>query len=187
MRKAHEITIDRALLLYLLHLAEPHGLLGDVKLQQLVFLSELQMFGQRLKGFHFEFFRYAYGAFSKDLDNDLLVLRRKERIENFTLSDKGGEAVKTLLELLETAEANQQVAGVLRAVVEAYGPQDTGSITKSVEAVELVVPDQPGLQLPIQDVSFHTTLLVPSRIEVDAEFTIAPAMLSRLNAALGVA
>ncbi len=187
MRKAHEITIDRALLLYLLHLAEPHGLLGDVKLQQLVFLSELQMFGQRLKGFHFEFFRYAYGAFSKDLDNDLLVLRRKERLENFTLSEKGEEVVKALLELLEIGEANQQVAGLLRAVVAAYGPQDTGSITKSVEAVELVVPDQPGLQLPIRDISFHTTLLVPSRIEVDAEFTTTPALLSRLNAALGVA
>jgi hypothetical protein len=187
MRKAYEITIDRALLVYLLHLAEPHGPLGDVKLQQLVFLSELQMFGQRLRGFHFEFFRYAYGAFSKDLDNDLLVLRRKERLENFTLSAKGEEVVKVLLEALEAGEVNQRVGKLLRAVVETYGLQDTGSITKSVEAVELAAPDQPGLQLAIRAVSFHTTLLVPSRIEVDAEFTITPTLLSRLNAALGIA
>ena len=73
MRKPNQITVDRALLLYVLHLAEPHGLLSDVKLQQLCFLCELQMFGKGFKGFHFEFFRFAYGAFSKDLDNDLTV------------------------------------------------------------------------------------------------------------------
>ena len=85
MRKPNQITVDRALLLYVLYLAEPHGLLSDVKLQQLCFLCELQTFGKGFKGFHFEFFRFAYGAFSKDLDNDLTSLRRKERIENFTL------------------------------------------------------------------------------------------------------
>ena len=49
MRKPAQITIDRALLLYLLHLAEPHGFMSDVKFQQLVFLSELQMLGKSLK------------------------------------------------------------------------------------------------------------------------------------------
>ena len=37
MRKPHEMTVDRALLLYVLSLAEPYGLLSDVKLQQLCF------------------------------------------------------------------------------------------------------------------------------------------------------
>ena len=93
MRKSHEMTIDRGLLLFILHLAEPYGLLNDDKLQQLCFLCELQMFGKGLKGFHFEFFRFAYGAFSKDLDNDLTSLRRKERVENFTLSDQARDEV----------------------------------------------------------------------------------------------
>jgi len=86
MRKPDQITIDRVLLLHLLQSAEPFGLLNDVKLQQLAFLCELQMFAKGLKGFHFEFFRYAYGAFSKDLDNDLMSMRRKERVENFSVS-----------------------------------------------------------------------------------------------------
>jgi len=185
MRKSHEMTIDRALLIYLLRLAEPDGINGDVKLQQLAFLCELQMFGKRVKGFHFEFFRYAYGAFSKDLDNDLLSLRRKERIENFSLSDKADEAVKLLLESVEVVEANSQVVEILRAVVGTYGPQDSSDIMKSVEAVELSTPDQPFLKLPIRDISFHSTLLVPSRIEVESEFTLSPKALSRLNTALG--
>ena len=38
MRTPNQITVDRALVLYVLHLTEPHGLLSDVKLQQLCFL-----------------------------------------------------------------------------------------------------------------------------------------------------
>ncbi len=188
MRKAHDMTIDRALLLYLLQLAEPHGLLSDVKLQQLAFLASLQMFGQRLKGYRFEFYRFAYGAFSKDLDNDLLSLRKRECVENFTLTEKGEEAVKILEAAIEGVDTNAKIIELLKGVVTTYGVKDTGAITQSVEAVELVLPeqpDQPSQTLPIRDVSFHSSLLVPTRIEVDGEFTLSSAVLGKLNKAMG--
>ena len=72
MRKPVEVTSDRALLIYTLHLTESMGLMSDVKLQQLLFLAELQMLGKGFKGLHWEFVRFPYGAFSKDVDNDLL-------------------------------------------------------------------------------------------------------------------
>ena len=185
MRQPHQIAVDRALLLYALHLAEPHGLLSDVKLQQLCFLCELQMFGKGLKGFHFEFFRFAYGAFSKDLDNDLTSLRRKERVENFTL-DQAQEAVLPLIEQgVAGVEANEQVIEILKVVMATYGPQDSGAITSSVEAVELSTPQDPEFKIPIRDIVFHTTLLVPHRIEVQAEFAFPPALLAKLNQAMG--
>ena len=185
MRTPDHITIDRVLLLYLLQLAEPHGLMSDVKLQQLAFLCELQMFGQRVKGFHFEFFRYAYGAFSKDLDNDLLSLRRKGRVENFDLTEQADESVRLLLEGAKGTDANAKVIEILQAVVGTYGPQDVGTITKSVENVEISSPHQPEFKLSIREVSFHTILLVPTRIEVEAEFTLPPSLLVPINAALG--
>jgi len=186
MRKPSQITVDRTLLLYVLHLAEPHGLLSDVKLQQLCFLCELQTFGKGFKGLHFEFFRFAYGAFSKDLDNDLTSLRRKERIENFTLSDQAREEViPLLLKGIEGVETNEKVKEIIDAVVTVYGPQDSGTITNSVEAVELSTPQQPEFKIPIRDIVFHTTLLVPHRIEVQAEFAFAPAILAKLNTAMG--
>ena len=186
MRKPNQISVDRALLLYVLYLAEPHGLLSEVKLQQLCFLCELQTFGKGFKGFHFEFFRFAYGAFSKDLDNDLTTLRRKERIENYTLSDQAREEViPLLLKGIEGMETNKKVKEIIDAVVTTYGPQDSGMITNSVEAVELSTPQQPEFKIPIRDIVFHTTLLVPHRIEVQAEFTLAPAILAQLNAAMG--
>jgi hypothetical protein len=186
MRKPSQITVDRALLLYVLQLAEPYGLLSDVKLQQLCFLCELQMFGKGYKGFHFEFFRFAYGAFSKDLDNDLTSLRRKERVENFTLSDQAKEEVIPLvLKGIEGVEANEKVKEIIDAVIATYGPQDSGAITNSVEAVELSTPQQPEFKIPIRDIVFHTTLLVPHRIEVQAEFVFPPQLLSKINAAMG--
>jgi len=45
--------------------------------------------GKGYKGFHFEFFRLLYGA-SARIDNDLMSLRRKEQVENFSLSDQAG-------------------------------------------------------------------------------------------------
>ncbi|MCA1958697.1 MAG: SocA family protein [Nitrospira sp.] len=186
MRTPSQISIDRALLLYVLHVAEPYGFLGDVKLQQLCFLCELQTFGKGLKGFHFEFFRFAYGAFSKDLDNDLLSLRRKGRVENFTLSDQANEEViPLLLKAINGVEVNERIKAIIDAVVATYGPQDAGAITASVEAVELSTPQRPEFKIPIRDIVFHTTLLVPERIEVQAEFTIPTSLAAKLNVAMG--
>jgi len=186
MRTPAQITVDRALLLMVLLAAEPHGLLSDVKLQQLCFLCELQLFGKGLKGFHFEFFRFAYGAFSKDLDNDLTSLRRKERVENFSLSDQAREDVIPLIEQgVAGVETNEKVVEIIKAVVTTYGPQDSGAITNSVEAVELSTPQDPAFKIPIRDIVFHTTLLVPSRIEVQAEFTFTPARQNKINVAMG--
>ena len=186
MRTPNQIAIDRALLLYVLQLAEPLGQLSDVKLQQLCFLCELQTFAKGLKAFHFEFFRFAYGAFSKDLDNDLTSLRRKGRIENFTVSDQAKEeAIPLLLRAIEGGEANEKVKDIIDAVVSAYGPQDSGTITNSVESVQLSTPQDPELKIPIRDIVFHTTLLVPHRIEVQAEFTLPPVIVTQLNTVLG--
>ena len=186
MRTPSQITVDRALLLYVLQLAEAYGGLGDVKLQQLCFLCELQTFAKGLKAFHFEFFRFAYGAFSKDLDNDLTSLRRKGRIENFTVSDQvKEEAIPLLLNAIEGVEANEKAKDIVDAVVAAYGHQDSGTITNSVESVQLSTPQDPELKIPIRDIVFHTTLLVPHRIEVQAEVTLSPTILAKLNAAMG--
>jgi hypothetical protein len=198
MRKPDQITVDRALLVYLLRQVEsldsardddqddgPHNPMSDVKLQQLAFLSALQMFNKGVKGFHCEFFRYAYGAFSKDLDNDLTSLRRRGRVENFSVTEEAQAVAPLLQEAVKDVEPNRQALGILEAVVAHYGPQDTGTITNSVEAVELSTPERPDFKLAIRDISFHTILLVPHRIEVPNEFTLPPAVLARLNTAMG--
>ncbi len=192
MRKPQEITIDRTLLVYGLHLAEEkkYSMVSDVKVQQLIFLAELQMLGKGVRGLHYEFMRFPYGAFSKDLDNDLLALRKKERLQNFDVVGPAEECIPLLDALLDEevasgGETNEQVMEILRSVVETYGPQDVGAITKSVEDVEISVVDRPEEKLYIRDIPFHSIVLVPSRIEVTGEFSVPPKTLSLLNKALG--
>lgn len=185
MRKPSEVTSDRALLIYILHVTESMGLMSDVKLQQLLFLCELQMLGKGLKGLHFEFVRFPYGAFSKDVDNDLLFLRRKERLENFDVTEQAQRVVTLVDQVMKDPEANQQVMEMMRMVVEKYGPMDTSAIMSAVEAVEIGPADNPEQKLAIRDISFHTIMLVPSRIEATEAITLTSAQVKTLNAAMG--
>ena len=188
MRKPQEITIDRALLVYALFLAQEQecAMVSDVKVQQLIFLAELQMFGKGLRGLHYEFMRFPYGAFSKDLDNDLLALRKKERLQNFDVVGQAEDCIPLLdEEVASGTEVNEQVMEILRSVVEIYGPQEVGEITKSVEDVEITVVDRPEEKLCVREIPFHSIVLVPARIEVTGEFSIPPKALPLLNKALG--
>lgn len=186
MRKPQEITIDRTLLVYGLHLAQEKecSMVSDVKVHQLIFLAELQMFGKGVRGLHYEFMRFPYGAFSKDLDNDLLALRKKERLQNFDVVGSAEECLSLLDEEM-AGEANEQVMEILQSIVETYGLQDVGEITKSVEDVEISVVDRPEEKLCVRDIPFHSIVLVPSRIEVTGEFSVPPKTLALLNKALG--
>jgi len=185
MRKPIEVTSDRALLIYTLHLTESMGLMSDVKLQQLLFLAELQMLGKGFKGLHWEFVRFPYGAFSKDVDNDLLFLRRKERIQNFDVTEEASPVIELVDQVITEHETNQQIMDMIRTVVEAYGRQDTSEIMSSVEAVELSPADNPEQKLAIRDISFHTIMLVPSRVETTEAFSLTSAQAKKLNAAMG--
>jgi hypothetical protein len=189
MRKLVEVTSDRALLIYTLHLMESiedsGGLMSDVKLQQLLFLAELQMLGKGFKGLHWEFVRFPYGAFSKDVDNDLLFLRRKERIQNFDVTGDAEGVVELVDQVVNGHEVNEQILDIIRTVVETYGPQDTSEIMSSVEAVELSPADDPEQKLAIRDISFHTIMLVPSRVETTDAFTLSAAQAKTLNKAMG--
>ena len=185
MRKPAEITVDRALLIYVLHLAEPHGFMSDVKFQQLMFLCELQMLGKGLRRLHFEFMRFAYGAFSKDVDNDLLFLRRKERLENFSVTDQADSVVDLVDQVVKDSEVNEQIMEILQEVIATYGPQDNGQVMESVEAIEISSADELEQKIAIRDISFHTVMLVPSRIECTGEFTLTSAQVKQFNTAFG--
>ena len=185
MRLADQMLIDRGLLLVLLKQVEPFDVLSDVTVHNLVFVCALGMFDQGVRGFHCEFFRYAYGAFSKDLDNDLLFLRKKERVENFSLTEKGEQAVEFMQEAGRANDTNRLTLEILQSVLATYAPQDTTALTRAIEAIEVSTPDRPELKWPLQAISFHTTLLVPSRIEVKGAFGIPAALVPRLASAVG--
>jgi len=188
MRKPNDITIDRTLLIHVLHLVEEKefSIVSDVKLQHLVFLAELQMLGKGLRGFHYEFMRYPYGVLSRDLDNDLLAMRKKEQLQNFDVVGEVEACLPLLEEAIPGVEAHEQIMEIIQTVIETYGGQDLGEIAKSVEDVEISVVDRPEDKLLILDIPFHSIILVPSRIEVAGELTLPPKTISQLNTLLGL-
>ena len=93
--------------------------------------------------------------------------------------------VELVDKVVDGHEANEQIMEVLRTVVETYGPQDTSEIMSSVEAVELSPADNPEQKLAIRDISFHTIMLVPSRVETTEAFTLSMAQVKSLNKAMG--
>jgi hypothetical protein len=49
----------------------------------------------------------------------------------------------------------------------------------------LSTPQQPEFKILIRDIVFHTTILVPTRIDVQAEFTLPATTLATLNRVMG--
>lgn len=192
MRSPTDITIDRLLLLYLLKVAAPFGIDGDVKFQQLVFLSELQLLGKQAKGFHYRFFRYAYGGYSKELQDDFLALGAKKFVDPavWKLAAAGEKVIKVFPSAVAGHAQNETVATIIQEIVRAYGRFDSSSIVPAVEKIELILPERPdalaeGISqqetLPIGHVSFHATLLVPERIETPVEFKLKDDLLAVLQ------
>ncbi len=188
MRKPKDITIDRTLLIYVLHLSESKefSMVSDVKLQHLVFLAELQMLGKGLRGFHYDFMRYPYGVLSRDLDNDLLAMRKKEQLQNFDIVGSSEKCIPLLESAITGVEVHEQIMEIIQTVIETYGGQDLGEIAKSVEDVEISAVDKPEEKIFILDIPFHAMMLVPSRIEVTGELILPPKTLSQLAKALSL-
>jgi hypothetical protein len=192
VRSPTDTLIDRLLLLYLLKVAAPYGIDGDVKFQQLVFLSELQMLGKQAKGFHYRFFRYAYGGYSKELQDDFVALGAKKFLDPATwkLTPAGDTVIKVIPGAVSGVADNETIATIIQDIVRAYGKFDSSSIVPAVEKIDLILPEKPDADaegisqqemLPIGHVSFHATLLVPERIQTPIEFKLKDDLLAALQ------
>jgi uncharacterized protein YwgA len=192
VRSPADTTIDRLLLLYLLKMAMGFGIDGDVKFQQLVFLSELQLFGKQATGFHYRFFRYAYGGYSKELADDFIGLCAKQFAQKstFVLTPAGETVLKIIPGIAQERAENETVLSIIQDIVKAYGKYDSSSIVPEVEKIELMLPEKADADvegvsrqesLPLGHVSFHAALLVPERIHTPVRFELKPDLLAVLR------
>src|SRR3989442_12207890 len=177
-------------------MAMSFGIDGDVKFQQLVFLSELQLFGKQATGFHYRFFRYAYGGYSKELADDFIGLCAKQFAQKptFVLTPAGETVLKIIPGIAKERTENETVLSIIQDIVKAYGKYDSSSIVPEVEKIELMLPEKADADvegvvhqqesLPIGHVSFHAHLLVPERIETSKEFKLKDELLAVLQGIL---
>jgi uncharacterized phage-associated protein len=152
MRRSEEIIVDNLLLLYLIKRANEKGeLYGITKLMKLVFLSELKMVREKIKGFNYSFYRWHLGAFTPEIYEDLDYLiengfvTERQRIE---LTDEGSILLDEVKELLEK---NRNVLRCVDEVVDEFAKNDVYKVMDSVYNIKIEEPFL-GVKRKVRDI-----------------------------------
>ncbi|MCX6821075.1 MAG: hypothetical protein NT016_03950 [Candidatus Aenigmarchaeota archaeon] len=99
LRTPIERMIDKLLLIYLFG---THKIIDDTKAQKTVFFAENNMNEKRIKGFSYDFIRWNFGEFSRDLESDLKELKNKNFItDNLILTQDGEEILNQIGSVLQ--------------------------------------------------------------------------------------
>lgn len=99
-RTPKEQVVDKLLVLYILN---NHEIVDDTKAQKTIFFAENTMDSKGIKGFSYNFFRWHFGEFSRELESDLKELKRDGLItNNLEVTSKGKEILDKTKGLLET-------------------------------------------------------------------------------------
>lgn len=137
-----ERVTNNLLLLYLINLTNSRGKVEDeIKLQKLVFLSQLGLVRKRLKAFSYNFFRWIKGPFSKNLRIDLQALAEANFVKiNRNEIQVSGKAKELIKEFTEIFNQNRIFLGDIDRVVEKYATYSPDDIKDEVYSLKVMVP-----------------------------------------------
>lgn len=149
-RTLKEKVIDKLLLLYLLN---KHRISGRTKLQKTVFFSEDSLNGKNIKSFNYNFIRFHYGEFSRELESDF-----KELIKNELISEKPyirvtGEGEDILKHLEGVLNKNPNILHFIDAVCD-YTSRKPLDVVKTMAYTRVI---RNGIQ--VKDIDEETVLL----------------------------
>jgi hypothetical protein len=172
---------------------------GNLKIQKLCFIYELKGHDRNLKSAHYRFFRYTAGPYSKDLANDVLLLKDLEFVTKNSnqLTDRG----RFLLEYLRQDLSGRAVASlqILTEVCTEFGSYSGQDLKERVYDMFVPVIDHGDRLSKVKDIKPFTDILDPlvdqhlEDIElfpedlvsdIKEEFTIPGAQLDPQNAAV---
>lgn len=129
--------IDRFLTLYLVKEGFENKqlrFLTETKLQKLVFLSELGMIQERLRGFDFYFMRLHYGPYSFDLDKEKAGLISMGFIEEKALKPTK-DAFYLIDDFSSVLEKNPRVVSKIDCVNSTYAPLELDYLLEIVHSM----------------------------------------------------
>ena len=165
-RSKGERCADLLLLLYLIWDARERGcmILGETKLQKLVFLAEREMLGKRYKGFNYNFVRLDFGPYSAELKRDLTLLLEVGLVEDhpregLVLTQRGERVLREVMPLLRR---HAEILEVIEGVNERFAGMDLGDLLEHVYGLPRPLK---GAKVTIREVKQRTPLL--KRIEAE--------------------
>ena len=182
MRESIETLKDKILLLYLLSKIKEYGeMSGNLKLQKIVFLSENELMNTGIKGFHFKFFRYNIGPFSKELMIDYNDLNADGFVSSyFTLKSRAEDLLDYIIDPLKEIQNNQNTFGIIDKICKTYGSYSGLKLTNIVYDM-VIEPYDLQKEMKIKDIPPFIDILVPECFDAEIKFEIPNLLLEDIK------
>jgi len=185
MRKDEDHIIDKFLLLYLIDQIFQKGfrISGALKLQKIIFLAEWEMIKRELKGFHFKFFRYNLGPYSKQLQLDYNSLAEKGFINKstYSLTVCGRSLIKHLLSVPKIYEENAIFFQSLDESLNKWGIHSGEELKNKIYNMSITPHDLPNFETLIKDIPMFFDIIVPELLQNLKEFKLPPDAIEDLE------
>ena len=130
------------LLLYAIQKTNEKSALEDnLKVQKLVFLSQKKYISKKMDGFAYLFLRWHKGPFSKDLANDLVLLKQMKFLrwgnDKIELTKDGKKLLENCNEIIEK---NKDFLKVIDEIIEEYGHLNPDALKEKVYQMNIFIP-----------------------------------------------
>ncbi len=184
-RSFEEQVIDKLLLLYLINKTNEYGLMGgQLKLQKLPFLSELEMNSRGIKGFNYCFFRFRYGPMSKELYNDRDILSLSGMITKhppYALTERG----KDILEQSEKVlRKNSMILKYIDNITKKYAATTPWELTEMIYQIDIILAGPLNKKMKIKEFHFCWDIIRGLKEgEYDQKFKISEHSIDSLHLA----
>lgn len=138
---------------------------GNIHIQKLAFIYELE--GQRkgIKAAHYRFFRYTMGPFSKDLANDVGFLKELEFVTKWSneVTHRGRFLLEYLGPHLNKARTATTALQILRKVCKEYAKFSGWDLMNQVYKMNVPVISYGNKRLKVKEIGSFIDILDPIR------------------------
>jgi len=136
---------------------------GNLKIQKLVFLTELEGVRAHLAAMHLKFFRFTYGPYSKELANDVKSLIEHGIITSTKRLTKKGQFILDYIapEIPHSTKASEAFS-IIENVSNQYGKKSGPRLVDLVYKMMVPVYERGGELVKVEDIDYFTDIFVPS-------------------------
>jgi uncharacterized phage-associated protein len=129
-RSPYEAIIDRLLLLYVASRTREkgHNILGQIKLQKMLYKTQERMYLAKFKGLNYNFIRWQFGPFSQEIYSDVRDLKATGFLisqDTASVSEKGHKLLTALAPVFD-----DEMKDLIDRVINEFGPYTGRQIRK---------------------------------------------------------
>lgn len=138
---------------------------GNLKIQKLIFLSELEGLKTHIAPMHFKFFRYNLGPYSKELANSVNFLINQGFITSTKKITKRGEfLIEYVRDAINESIIFKKAFEIINETIEKYGRYPGSKLTNMVYDLKVPVYDYGGKVEKVRNIGTFTDIIVPTQM-----------------------